>query len=115
MGNPFLRILTELFVGVSGMDFRGCKLSSVIRQQSELPTYPTKFSRDRCHLLIRFLILLAIGATVFQMGMFVFYYRQSYVLVLVALFIISAIILVAALRDFRTILKLRSETRRQEL
>jgi hypothetical protein len=57
-------------------------------------------------------MLLALGATVFQMGMFILYYRPSYLPILVALFIISAIILFAALRDFRTILKLRSETRR---
>ena len=106
LGNPFLRILTEPLVGVVGMAFEG---------RNPQPAYnrePTRFSRDRCHLLIRFLMLLALGASVFQMGMFVFYYRPSYLLILVALFIISAIILLIALKDFRSILKLRSESKR---
>jgi hypothetical protein len=114
LGNLFLRITTELVDGVSGMDFREDELGSVIRQQPEPPIYPNRFSRDRCNLLIRFLVLLASGATVFQMGMFVLYYRPSYLLILVVLLTISAIILFVAYRDLRKILKLRSEAKELE-
>ncbi|MGY5874062.1 MAG: hypothetical protein RTV72_17570 [Candidatus Thorarchaeota archaeon] len=88
--------------------------NSDIRRQSKTSTYPNRFSRDRCLLLLRFLIFLSLGATVFQMAMFVLFYRPSYLLVLEALLIISAIILIVALRDFRSILKLRSEAKRLE-
>jgi uncharacterized integral membrane protein len=86
---------------------------SDISGQSRTSTYPNRLSRDRCLLLVRFLVFLAMGATMFQLAMFVgYYYSQSNPLIVPALFAFSALLLIGALIDFRSILKLRSEAKR---
>lgn len=85
---------------------------SNIRRQSRTSTYPNRFSRDRCLLLIRFLIVLAFGATMLQAAMLVRRYSPSNLLVISALFALSLLILIGALIDLRRILKLRSQAKR---
>ena len=116
---------TEYVDGVTGMDFRERDRQSMVDQtpknmfnsnisrQSKSSTTPTSFSRDRCLLLIRFLIFLATGATMFQLAMFVRYYHsQTSPLIVLAILSFSALFLIGALIDLRRILKLRSEAKR---
>jgi len=128
VGNPFLLIVAKHVDRGAGMDFivRGRQpvvdqkprepiyniFRSDIRRQSRASTYPNRFSRDRCLLLIRFLIVLAFGATMFQVAMLVRYYSPSNLLVSSVLFALSLFILSGALIDLRRILKLRSQTKR---
>ena len=131
MGNPFLRTVAKHVNRGAGMDFivRGRQpvvdqkprepiyniLRSDIRHQSRTSTYPNRFSRDRCLLLIRFLIVLAFGATMFQAAMLVRRYSPSNLLVISALFALSLLILSGALIDLRRILKLRSQAKRMQI
>jgi len=88
---------------------------SDIRRQARTSTYPNRFSRDRCLLLIRFLIVLALGATMFQAAMLVRRYSPFNLLVVSALFALSLLILCGALIDLRRILKLRSQAKRLQI
>ena len=86
---------------------------TVLRKQTS--TYPNRFSRDRCLLLTRFLIVLAFGATLFQMAMLVLFYRPSHLLIISALFVLSILVLFGAYVDLRRILKLRAEAKKKAL
>ncbi len=82
-------------------------------RQMRTSTYPNRFSRDRCLLLIRFLIVLALGATTFQMAMLVRYFRPSNLLIISVLLALSLLIFSGALIDLRSILRLRVESKKE--
>ena len=80
----------------------------MVDQKPSEPMYPNRFSRDRCLLLIRFLIFLASGATMFQMAMLTIYKSPSNLLIITALITLSVLLLIGALSDLLVILKMRS-------
>ena len=83
-----------------------------ITSQPRTPAHPNTFSHGRCLLLLRFLLLLAVGATLFQAALFVLRYYPSELLILYILLFSSVPFLIGALLDLLRILKLRSEAKR---
>jgi len=89
-------------------------LSSDVNPQSGTLAYPNRFSRSRCLLLIRFFILLALAATMFQVAMLIRRLFPSEPLILSAALVFSVLFLIGASMDFLRILRLRSEARMTE-
>jgi len=89
-------------------------MASNVSPQPGTPIRPNTFSRGRCLLLIRFFVILAFGATMFQAALFVQRYLPSELLVLSLLLAFSVLLFIGASIDFLRILKLRSEARRIE-
>ncbi|MFW9965296.1 MAG: hypothetical protein ACFFCX_17110 [Candidatus Sifarchaeia archaeon] len=85
---------------------------SDIKHHSSPPTYPNRFNRSRCLLLIRFLTLIAIGASLFQAAILVRYKAPSYLMVILALLALSVLFFIGGLIDLRKIIKLRAEAKR---
>ncbi|MHA3964896.1 MAG: hypothetical protein AM325_015315 [Candidatus Thorarchaeota archaeon SMTZ1-45] len=88
-------------------------LHSDIKHYTNPPVHPNRFDRGRCLLLIRFLILMSIGASMFQFALLVRYYAPSYLIVIAVLLALSTLFLIGALIDLRRILRLRAEAKRK--
>ena len=72
---------------------------------------PTRFNRSRCFLVIRFFIVLAIGATMFQAALLVRYRDPSQFVMIAILLTITVLVFALALFYFKRILRLRSKAR----
>jgi hypothetical protein len=85
---------------------------SDIQRQSNPPAYPNRFNQDRCLLLIRCVILLALGATMFQIAMLIRLISPSNLILLPVYLMFSILLFVGWLIDLQRILKLRAESKR---